>query len=95
MELYLLVIYDISDDDLRNKVSEFLKSRGLVRVQRSAYIGPSTTALKREVESGLARLVGGRSGVNIQVFLLTGACYKTRSLIGDVKYEWDGGVVVT
>ncbi|MEM1598923.1 MAG: CRISPR-associated endonuclease Cas2 [Pyrobaculum sp.] len=95
MELYLLVIYDISDDELRVKVADFLKSRGLVRVQRSAFIGPGSTALKRDVEAGLRRLVQGRSGVNIQLFLLTSACYKTRGVVGDVRYEWDGGLVVT
>ncbi|MGC9171174.1 MAG: CRISPR-associated endonuclease Cas2 [Thermoproteus sp.] len=95
MELYLLVIYDISDDDLRLKVADFLKAKGLVRVQRSAFIGPGSTALKRDVEVGLASLVRGRAGVNVQVFLLTGPCYKTRSLIGDVRYEWDGGLVIT
>ncbi|MEL9991509.1 MAG: CRISPR-associated endonuclease Cas2 [Thermoproteus sp.] len=54
------MIYDISDDELRLKVADFLKSRGLVRVQRSAFIGPSSTALKRDVEAGLRRLVQGR-----------------------------------
>ncbi|AET32450.1 hypothetical protein P186_1013 [Pyrobaculum ferrireducens] len=95
VELYLLVIYDISDDELRVRVADFLKSKGLVRVQRPAFIGPGSTALKREVEAGLAGLVRGRRGVNVQVFLLTGACYKTRSVVGDVRYEWDGGLVVT
>jgi len=40
-------------------------------------------------------LVRGRRGVNIQLFLLTEACYKSRGLVGDVRYEWDGGLVVT
>jgi len=95
VELFLLVIYDISDDELRNKVADFLKAKGLVRVQRSAFIGPATTALRRDVEVGLRMLVRGRRGVNIQLFLLTEACYKSRELVGDVKYEWDGGLVVT
>jgi len=64
-----------------------------VRVQRSAFIGPAITALRRDVEVGLRMLVRGRRGVNIQLFLLTEACYKSRG--GDVKYEWDGGLVVT
>jgi len=65
VELYLLVIYDISDDELRTRVADFLKAKGLVRVQRSAFIGPATTALRRDVEVGLRMLVRGRRGVNI------------------------------
>jgi len=29
VELYFLVIYDISDNELRNKVADFLKAKGL------------------------------------------------------------------
>ena len=87
MELYLLVIYDISDDDLRNDVATFLKSQGLRRVQRSAFLGPATPALIRNVEAGIRRLIRGRSGVNVQLYVLTPACFKNRIVIGDLLYE--------
>ncbi len=35
----VLVIYDISDNDNRAKLSEDLKKLGLTRIQRSAFIG--------------------------------------------------------
>ena len=33
------VVYDISDDKVRNKVSRFCKGYGLYRVQKSAFLG--------------------------------------------------------
>lgn len=87
MELYLLVIYDISDNNLRNELANFLKSQGLKRVQRSAFLGPATPALVRNVEAGVRRLIGGYEGVNVQLYLLTPACHRSRIVIGDEKYE--------
>ncbi|MEM3399596.1 MAG: CRISPR-associated endonuclease Cas2 [Candidatus Micrarchaeia archaeon] len=34
-----VVIYDITDDDLRNSVAEILKNFGLMRIQKSAFFG--------------------------------------------------------
>ncbi len=84
MELYVLVIYDISDDNLREQVAQFLKSKGLKRIQRSAFLGIATPSLIREIEAGIRRLVRGFEGVNVQIFPLTPASYKRRIVIGDV-----------
>jgi len=37
--MYTLVIYDITDDALRLKVAEVCKGFGLVRIQKSAFLG--------------------------------------------------------
>ncbi len=95
MELYLLVIYDISDDDLRNQIATFLKSKGLKRIQRSAFLGPTTPSLTREIEAGIRRLVRGYNGVNIQLFTLTKTCFNSRIIIGDVKEEEEEDFVLT
>jgi len=34
-----VVFYDISNDELRNKVASFLKKKGLSRVQYSVFLG--------------------------------------------------------
>ncbi len=34
-----LVVYDISDDNIRNRLAEFLKDFGLERIQKSAFLG--------------------------------------------------------
>lgn len=33
------VIYDVSDDNIRNKISKACKNKGLQRVQKSAFLG--------------------------------------------------------
>jgi len=95
VELYLLVIYDISDDNLRNQIATFLKTRGLKRIQRSAFLGPVTPSLVREIEAGIRRLVRGYSGVNVQLFLLTKFSFNSRIVIGDLSEEEEEGIVLT
>ncbi len=94
MELYLLVIYDISDDELRLKVADFLKAQGLKRIQKSAFIGYVTPSTIRNIEAGLRRLIKGYSRVNIQLFTLTQTCYNSRIIIGDLKYEEESEDIV-
>jgi len=82
-----LVIYDISDDKLRTKVANYLKSKGLKRVQRSAFAGPLSSAARSELIAGLRRLVRGRP-VNIQVYPLTPASFNQRVVIGvEIRYD--------
>lgn len=38
-ETLIWVIYDISDDKIRNKVAKICKEMGLYRVQKSAFLG--------------------------------------------------------
>ncbi len=38
-ETLVWVIYDISDDKIRNKVAKACKDKGLYRVQKSAFLG--------------------------------------------------------
>jgi len=86
-ELLTLVIYDIPDDDLRVKVAKFLLSKGLKRIQRSAFIGPLTSSQRADLIAGLKRLVAGRRA-NIQVFPLTQASYNQRASIGvELRYD--------
>ncbi len=96
MDLYVLVIYDISDDDLRGQVAQFLKSKGLKRIQKSAFLGPATPSLIREIEAGIRRLIRGYERVNVQIFTLTPASYKSRIVLGDLRYdEEEDSIVLT
>jgi CRISPR-associated protein Cas2 len=94
MEIITLVIYDISSDDLREKVANFLKSMGLKRVQKSAFAGSLSHSRRIEVIAGLKKLA--REGpVNIQVYPLTPASFNQREIIGvNVNYE-EGEELVT
>jgi len=93
-EMLTLVIYDITDDALRLKVAKFLRSRGLKRIQKSAFIGPLTSSERADLIAGLRRLVRGHDKVNIQVYPLTEASYRRRVVIG-VELSYDDEVVVT
>jgi len=86
-ELITLVIYDIPDDDLRLKVAKFLLSKGLKRVQKSAFAGPLTSSQRADLVAGLKKLVAGRKA-NIQVYPLTPASYAQRVSIGvELRYD--------
>ena len=87
MELITLVIYDIPDDNLRLKVAKYLRSRGLRRIQKSAFAGPLSSSGRVELVAGLRRIVEGQK-VNIQVYPLTPASYRQRVIIGvELDYE--------
>ena len=84
-----LVIYDITDDDLRNRVASFLKSKGLKRVQKSAFLGELSNSQLINVEAGLSLLIRN-SKANIQIYPLTPASYNQRRVIGtELRYEDD------
>jgi len=92
--LLTLVIYDITDDELRNKVASFLKSKGLKRIQKSAFLGELTSSERVNVEAGLRLLVRKHDKVNIQIFPLTPASYNQRSVIGvEISYDDEGYLV--
>jgi len=89
-----LVIYDITEDDLRLRVARFLRSRGLKRIQKSAFIGPLTSSERASLIAGLRRLVRGHEKVNIQVYPLTEASYNRRVVIGvQLDYEEEDEII--
>ena len=67
--MFTLVIYDISDDELRAKVAQACKRFGLVRVQRSAFSGRIRSSLRRELIAVLSSLVKDTED-NIQVYVV-------------------------
>lgn len=87
--LITLVIYDIEDDKLRSEVAAFLKSKGLKRIQYSAFIGPLTDSYRMDVIAGLRRLVKNFKA-NIQIYPLTPASYNMRVVIGTPLYDEAG-----
>ena len=90
----MLVIYDITDDSLRLRVSNFLKSKGLIRVQKSAFLGRATKSLRTEVEAGLRRLLKNASNFNIQIYPIPPSSFHRRVVIGSNFEEEESGVLV-
>ncbi|MCL6590011.1 MAG: CRISPR-associated endonuclease Cas2 [Firmicutes bacterium] len=65
--MQILVIYDIPNDRLRNKVVEVCKDLGLFRIQYSAFTGNITSARRTELFRRLEAVLGREPG-NIQMY---------------------------
>lgn len=52
----VLVVYDITNDSLRNKIADVLKDFGLVRIQKSAFIGYLASEERKDLEKVLSRM---------------------------------------
>ena len=84
-----LIIYDISNDNLRLNVAETLKDYGLSRIQYSAFVGNMKRNKLNSLIVDLRKLIGD-TPENIQIFPLCDTCFKRRRLIGKTKkYEMD------
>jgi CRISPR-associated protein Cas2 len=59
----VLVLYDITDDKTRTRVSEACKDYGLDRIQFSAFSGRLTRAAREELEMRLGKTLGSESGM--------------------------------
>lgn len=71
-----LIIYDIEEDKIRNKMAEFCKDYGLERIQYSAFLGDLNRNRREEIFMKLRKLLGKKKG-NIQVIPI---CEKDFSL---------------
>ena len=76
-----LVVYDISDDDIRLKVSDACKRFGLARIQRSTFLGYLTSMQRKELTAVLRRILGDADG-NIQIFVICRADLALREVLG-------------
>jgi len=77
----LIVVYDISDDDNRLRVARRLKSLGLRRIQRSAFIGRGGAALAKDVVRAVARYVRGPSD-SLIVFIVPNEAVRRALVVG-------------
>jgi len=67
--MFTLVIYDITENELRLKVAQACKRYGLIRIQKSAFLGRISNALRKELIASLKRLIEGTEN-NIQVYVI-------------------------
>jgi CRISPR-associated protein Cas2 len=88
-----LVIYDITDDNLRNAVSEVCKNFGLSRIQKSAFLGDLVSSARKELKARLQKTLGEAEG-NIQIFVLCNACIALREVIGRYTAPTEAGIVI-
>ncbi|MEW5817887.1 MAG: CRISPR-associated endonuclease Cas2 [Spirochaetota bacterium] len=75
-----LVIFDIPDDKIRNKIGEACKDYGLQRIQYSAFLGDINHNRRDELRQRLRRTLGRKKG-NIQIYPFCDKDLKLRSEI--------------
>jgi CRISPR-associated protein Cas2 len=63
VKLFILIIYDISDNETRFKLANYLKSKGFSRIQRSAFVGKPIPATLRDVERSLPKYISSGEDV--------------------------------
>lgn len=61
--MYVVVIYDISCNETRSRLANYLKTKGFTRIQKSAFIGRPTPGVLRDVERMLPRFIEDASDV--------------------------------
>jgi len=65
-----LVVYDISDNGVRTKLANYLKSKGFTRIQRSAFIGDPPPTLLKDVLRVIQRQIDHSRDI-VHVFPVT------------------------
>jgi CRISPR-associated protein Cas2 len=86
-----VVIYDITDDNLRALVAETLKDYGLQRIQYSAFIGDLRRDELNSLIVDLKNLIRDLKE-NVQLYPLCDTCFKGRKDVGKPKkYEFKEG----
>lgn len=92
--MYTLVIYDITEDDIRLKIAESCKEFGLTRIQKSAFLGRIDSQRRKNLKHRLQRILGNKTG-NIQIFLICEADMRFREMIGQpTGYEEEGMIIL-
>lgn len=76
-----LVVYDISDDEIRLRIGDTCKKFGLARIQRSTFLGYLTSMQRKELIAALRNVLKDADG-NIQVFVICRADIALREIIG-------------
>ncbi len=85
--MHVLVIYDITPDNIRFKVASICKDFGLVRIQKSAFLGVMASERRKEMKVRLEKAIKRVKG-NIQIFQIPEPYISLREIIGEIeKYE--------
>ena len=82
-----LVVYDISDNNLRSQTAELLKDYGLKRIQKSAFAGELRRHELKSLAVDLSKTV---KADNLKVFPLCDTCFRGMISIGQEYVEEEG-----
>ncbi len=81
-----LVIYDVTEDGVRNEVARICEAFGLTRIQKSAFIGYLPSSRRKELAIKLKKAISG-AHANIQIFTFCRYCQTSREIIGEGGFE--------
>ncbi|MCS7103522.1 MAG: CRISPR-associated endonuclease Cas2 [Candidatus Korarchaeum sp.] len=80
----VLVIYDITPDDVRLRVASICKDFGLVRIQKSAFLGALNSERRKEMKVRFEKVMRDVKG-NIQIFQIPDPYAELREIVGEVE----------
>lgn len=88
-----VIVYDISDDNRRNRVSKFLKGWGR-RIQKSAFECDLSSNELKFVQEQLEELIEV-SEDRCHIYRLCGECLPQKIVLGqEIEPEWDRTIVL-
>ncbi len=77
----VIVAYDISDNDVRQRIADWLLSKGFTRIQRSVYVARGGAALARDVERFVKKLIDPRTDV-VHIIVVQDLDWDRRIVVG-------------
>jgi CRISPR-associated protein Cas2 len=81
-----LLIYDISNDNVRTKVADACLDYGLERIQYSAFVGEMSKVHQRELLLKIEQRIG-KHDASVQLFPLDEKCWSNRRVIEQSEKE--------
>jgi len=91
--MHTLIIYDITDDKIRSRVSDECIAHGLTRIQKSAFIGVINNQVRKSLIKKLEKILGENRG-NIQIFLICDNDIRFRKVISSGDYSPEEGDIL-
>ena len=84
--MHYIVVYDITDDGLRQKVSNRLKDYGLERIQYSTFQGEMVRHVVASLATEIRRMINdGEETDSVLILPMCSSCIKGRIEIGAQK----------
>ena len=83
---HYIVVYDITSDKLRTKLSDTLKDYGLERIQYSAFYGLLMIHALNSLKTDIQRIINdGEERDSVLIFPLCESCFRNRHELGCEK----------
>ena len=79
-EITLLVLFDISQNKLRNKIIEKCKDYGLTRIQKSCFSGSLPVSMKADFIKEIRKVIG-RQAAQVVIQPICAKCHKNAFII--------------